>query len=76
MLVAEAGAREHQCGEPGVGQVHRNSGRNKVGFSRLNCHDMLDAGAQVEAGGAGGRIGRQLVFQARIENPDIYFLRK
>jgi len=74
MLVAQAGAREHQCGEPGVGQVHRNSGRDEVGFSRLNRHDMLDASAQVEACGTGGRIGGQLVFQAWIENLDIYFL--
>ena len=31
----------------------------------------VDAGAQVEAGAAGGRVGRQLLGDARIEDADV-----
>jgi hypothetical protein len=42
---------------------------NQQRFPRPDFHRSVDAGAQVEAGRAGGGIVRRLVAQARVEQP-------
>ncbi len=70
MFVAESGARQDDRSESGVGDVDGHAGRNQFSLARLQRQWRFKAGAQVEAGGAGGGVLRQLLAQARVEDFD------
>ena len=48
---------------------------HEVGRAGLEHQGCIDAGAQVEARGAGGRVARQSIAQPRIEDSTSMFMR-
>ncbi|MNC87128.1 hypothetical protein D3C83_28290 [compost metagenome] len=73
MLVAQAGSRQHDSGETGIGEMDGDSRGNEFGVSGRQSERRIDAGAQIEPGGTRRRVVGQLLAQARIEDPDVDF---
>ena len=71
VLVAEARARQQHRRVAGIADVDRQAGRHQLGSARLQDQRRVDAGAQVEAGAAGGGVGRQPPGHARVEDADV-----
>ena len=59
VLVTQTRARQDHRGEPGIVEVDREAGRNELGTACGEQQRRIEAGAQVEAGRAAGRVLRQ-----------------
>src|SRR5580658_6537407 len=59
VLVTQTRARQDHRGKPGIVEVDREAGRNELGTACGERQRRIEAGAQVEAGRAAGRVLRQ-----------------
>ena len=75
VLVPESRARQQHGREPRVAEVDRDAGRHELVSPGSSIERRVDAGAKVEARGAGGRAPRQLhvAADARVEDADFEF---
>ena len=73
MLVAQAAARQDHRRVSRVADMDGKAGRHQVGAAGRDGQRLADGGAQVEAGAARGRIGRQQFFHAGIKYLDVDF---
>jgi len=71
VFVAQARARQQHGRERGVPDVHGQAGGDERRCAGLQFQRRIQAGAQVEAGAAGGGIGRQGFGQAGVEQLDV-----
>jgi hypothetical protein len=70
VLVAESRARKQNCREVRIGDVHGETRGDEMGLAGCDVQVFIQAGAQVEAGGAGGGVlrKRKLLTDAPIED--------
>jgi len=70
VLVPQAGARQDQGGEAGIGDVDGQAGGNQQGLARAEDAVFLEHGAQVQAGRArrGVLREREVGAQAGVED--------
>jgi hypothetical protein len=71
--VTESGARQDDCGQSRIFEMNGDAGWKELGFPRGEQQRRIEAGAQIKARGALGRIGwqRELAPYAGIENADL-----
>ena len=74
VFVAQAGARQDHRRHAGVAEVDGDAGGDQVGLPRMDGHDVLDAGAQVEPGLSRRGIAGRMLPEALVENFDVDFL--
>ena len=74
MLVPQPRARQNHGREPRLGEMDGDAAGDKLSRARLEFDRLIDAGAQVQAGSAGGGIVRQIVLQARVEDSNVEFV--
>lgn len=71
MLVAQTRARQDHRRQAGVADVDRQARRHQHRVARRERDRLVQAGAQVQAGAAGRRVGGKLLGHAAVEHLEI-----